>query len=148
MENIITDEEFIKICLESKTMAEACRKLNLPGTTFKRRAISLNVYKPNQGSKGCKKKARSKITIDDLNNDKFSNYQTFKLKQWLLKNNLKENKCEICGISEWNNKPLNCQLHHIDGNKHNNKLENLQILCPNCHSQTETFTAKNYKKYK
>lgn len=86
--------------------------------------------------------------INQLNNGELPNIQTFKLKNWLIKHGIKENKCEICGCSEWNGKPIICQLHHKDGNKHNNALDNLQMLCPNCHSQTETFTAKNYRRYK
>lgn len=50
--------------------------------------------------------------------------------------------CEKCGISEWNGKELVFQIHHIDGNHINHKKENLQLLCPNCHSQTETFSNK------
>lgn len=62
-----------------------------------------------------------------------------KTKEVLLKHNLRENKCEICGITEWNGQPLTLQLHHINGNPKDDRLENLQILCPNCHSQTHTF---------
>lgn len=63
----------------------------------------------------------------------------YKLKLKLIKEGYKENKCEKCGISEWQGEKLNCQLHHIDGNPNNNNLDNLQILCPNCHSQTDNF---------
>lgn len=62
-----------------------------------------------------------------------------KLRIKLLAEGLKENKCEICGITKWLGNPIVCQLHHIDGNNQNNNLENLQILCPNCHSQTENY---------
>lgn len=72
-----------------------------------------------------------------LNNNK--PIQTAKLKNKLLKLKIKENKCECCGITEWNRKPLVMQLHHINGNHLDNKLENLQMLCPNCHSQTENY---------
>ena len=88
------------------------------------------------------------ISLKDLNLDKLPYIQSFKLKKWLIKHHLKENKCECCGISEWNGKPIECALHHKDGNKHNNKLKNLIILCPNCHSQTDNFTAKNRGRYK
>lgn len=55
--------------------------------------------------------------------------------------------CEICGISEWNNKPISLTVHHVDGNHFNNDFSNLMLLCPNCHSQTENFCSKNRKKY-
>ena len=54
--------------------------------------------------------------------------------------------CEECGISNtYNGKPLSLELDHKDGNNKNNKVENLRILCPNCHSQTPTHRAKNIK---
>ena len=54
-------------------------------------------------------------------------------------------KCECCGISEWQGKPITLEMDHIDGNPQHNTRENLRILCPNCHSQTHTFRAKNIK---
>ena len=51
--------------------------------------------------------------------------------------------CEICGNSEWNGKPIPLQIHHKDGDAHNNNPENLLVVCWNCHAQTETFGGKN-----
>lgn len=79
---------------------------------------------------------------------KGSNIKTYKLKLKLLNSGLKENKCEICGCVEWNGKPIICQLHHIDGDETNNELSNLQMLCPNCHSQTENYCGQANKKEK
>lgn len=52
-------------------------------------------------------------------------------------------KCGICGISEWQDEPITLQLDHIDGVHRNNRLSNLRLLCPNCHSQTETYAGRN-----
>ena len=56
---------------------------------------------------------------------------------------LRGRKCECCGIENWLDKPINLEIHHKDGNRLNNNLNNLQLLCPNCHSYTETFRGKN-----
>lgn len=65
------------------------------------------------------------------------------LKNFLINKKIKENKCEICGIIDWLEKPITLQLHHVDGNRKNNHIENLKILCPNCHTQTDNWGYKN-----
>ena len=60
----------------------------------------------------------------------------------LVNEGYKEYRCERCGISNWMNKPLQLQLHHKDGNHDNNALNNLEILCPNCHTQTDNYGGK------
>jgi predicted nucleic acid-binding Zn ribbon protein len=66
----------------------------------------------------------------------------------LIEGGYKEYKCEgeNCGISEWNGKPLRLQVHHINGDHHDNRIENLQLLCPNCHTQTDTYGRNNIAK--
>lgn len=64
----------------------------------------------------------------------------------LISGNYKEYKCENCGISEWNEKPLKLQVHHINGDHYDNRIENLQLLCPNCHTQTDTYARNNIAK--
>jgi hypothetical protein len=65
------------------------------------------------------------------------------LKQRLIAAGLKENCCERCGISEWQGEPLSMQLHHKNGNGLDNRLENLEFLCANCHSLTDTWGGRN-----
>lgn len=65
------------------------------------------------------------------------------LKRRLFLLGIKENRCERCGISEWLGAPLTVALHHINGDRTDNRIENLELLCPNCHSQTDTFSGRN-----
>ena len=141
----IDSNTFIKVCNESESMAQAAIKLGLHFNTFKRHAIQLNCYNTNQSGKGISKPIPPKVNLSEILEGKHPHFQTFKLKNRLLKENIIENKCSICGIENWNDKPLNMELDHIDGNRSNHILENLRMLCPNCHSQTDTYRAKNIK---
>jgi DNA-binding CsgD family transcriptional regulator len=68
------------------------------------------------------------------------------VKQRLLELGLKQNACEVCGATEWRGQPLSLALHHVNGRGQDNRLENLQLLCPNCHSQTENFGGRNRRR--
>lgn len=80
------------------------------------------------------RKRRKYQTEDLLKNN--VNYPSNDLKKRLFKEGYKEQKCEICSNEFWNNSPIPLELHHKDGNHLNNELNNLQILCPNCHALT------------
>jgi DNA-binding CsgD family transcriptional regulator len=68
------------------------------------------------------------------------------LKRRLLAAGLKQERCEGCGISEWLGRPISLELHHVNGDKHDNRIENLQLLCGNCHSQTHTWGGRNRRR--
>ena len=69
------------------------------------------------------------------------------LKKRLVKEGLLEYKCVKCGNKgEWNDKPLTLQLDHINGDNTDHRLKNVRFLCPNCHSQTKTFSGRNVKR--
>lgn len=63
----------------------------------------------------------------------------------LIDGGYKEYRCEKCGISTWQGMPLRLQVHHINGRHIDNTLGNIQLLCPNCHAQTDTYGRKNKK---
>ncbi len=72
-------------------------------------------------------------------------WQSNKIRKRLLKDRKKPHKCEVCSLEIWLDKPIPLELHHIDGDNSNNQLENLQLLCPNCHAQTSNYRGKNKK---
>lgn len=88
------------------------------------------------------------IKIEDIlkKDSSYSNITILKKRLVLL--NLLEYKCIICGnIGEWNERKLVLQLDHINGVHNDHRLENLRFLCPNCHTQTSTFSGRNSKNF-
>jgi len=78
-----------------------------------------------------------------------STYARHNLKRRIIEEKLIEYKCVCCGNNgEYNNKPLVLQLDHINGVNNDHRLDNLRFLCPNCHSQQDTYAAKNIVKQK
>jgi len=142
------DYKFIEMCNNSESMRDASIKMNMSFSTFKRKALKLGCYKTNQfWSRGKTRISDSRI-FSKYNKDEIfienSNVKREQIKNILIKENLMEYTCSDCGNSGiWNNKVINLQLDHINGIRDDNRLSNLRFLCPNCHSQTETFCTKN-----
>ena len=87
--------------------------------------------------------SRPRRTPTSLMLVKDSSYNRYHLKIRLLSEGLKPERCEGCGVTEWGGLPLAFELHHINGDGRDNRIENLQLLCPNCHSQTDTWGGRN-----
>lgn len=148
IKNRISDQDFIEACRNAASMAQAASQLSLHFNSFKKRALELGCYYPNQAGRGIHKNL-PKIPIEEIIfENKHPHYQSFKLKNRLLNEGVKINKCENCKLTKWNGESINMELHHIDGNRHNHHLSNLMMLCPNCHSQTDNFRAKNKRNNK
>ena len=142
-------EENVKDCY---SFAELCRRLGLKpeGSNPKTLRKKMNEFKVDYSHFTGQKWQTNKD--NPIYKEKYlpklcehSSLSSSNTKNLLFKLKFKENKCEICGITEWLEKPIVCELHHINGNSTDNRVENLQILCPNCHSQTENFRNKNQK---
>jgi hypothetical protein len=144
----INKEEFIKVCQESETMAIAARNLNMHFNTFKRYAVKFGCYVTNQAHKGVKTGPRAdRIKTADILAGLYPDYQTYKLKIRLITEGYMKDECCRCG---WHEKAIDaeftpCELHHKDGNNRNHAFENLELICPNCHSLTDTYRSKNKK---
>ena len=72
--------------------------------------------------------------------------QTHKLRLRLIKEGIFNSKCQDCGLTTWKGLAIALELHHINGNRDDNTLSNLQLLCPNCHAQTKNYRGKNKNK--
>jgi len=138
------DEQLIDAIPKCKSFTEVAFYLNKSKSTnslLKKRAIELNLDFNHFKISG-----HNPAPIEELlTNERKISYSSHGLKKRLITEGFKQHKCECCGISEWNGKPAPIELDHINGNHHDNRLENLRILCPNCHAQTDTYRGKNKK---
>lgn len=139
-EVIVSDEQIKNAYENYETLHLAASELGMTTVSLWRRAKKIGLAWKDKNYRSVNPQ---KIPTNEILEGKHPYYQTLKLKKRLIKEGIKENKCDICEITEWNGKPISMQLDHIDGNSHNHKLENLRMTCPNCHSQTETYCGKN-----
>lgn len=151
--NNFTPEELQSVLDNSTGYVNALRNLGIGGNSSKKTLLkliekyNLSVDKLEQNREKAIEKGRKTNSLDLsdilIQNSTYENISRLKIR--LVNEGLKENKCEICGINTWNNKPLVLQLHHINGIHNDHRLENLQLLCPNCHSQTDNYAGANNK---
>jgi Zn finger protein HypA/HybF involved in hydrogenase expression len=86
-----------------------------------------------------------KVSLEDIFNGECYT-SSHRLKNRLIKEGVFERKCYKCQNREWLGQPIAIELEHIDGKHENNSKENLTLLCPNCHAQTESYRGKNKSK--
>lgn len=99
----------------------------------------------SKGKTWSKVKDLSEILVENSTYKSGLCRSTYRLKKQLIKLGLKEEKCEKCANEEWMGCKIPLELHHDNGNKFDNRIENLKILCPNCHALTKNYRGKNIK---
>lgn len=146
------DAQMIEVVAKSFSVAEVLRALGLKvtGANYKtihravqRLALDTSHWTGQGHLKGKSHDWSKSQKLEEILIEKSTYTNTFRLKRRLLKAGLLLNKCYICSINEWLGKKLVLQLDHMNGDHFDNRIENLRLLCPNCHSQTETFAGKN-----
>ncbi len=146
----ISDIDIINACKNNFSRMSALRTLGLNENTnsnnywINRKICDLNIDKSHWTGMGHLKN-KENFWSKKSNEDYFVkgvNKRGNNIKVKLIKEKLLDYKCYRCGINSWNNESLSLHLEHINGDHFDNRLENLTLLCPNCHSQTKTYCRK------
>lgn len=148
-----TEEEFVLAVKESTSYRGVCKKIGISPkggnlNTVKNKIEKLGLDASHFTSKGwskglnaddnplIRKKDISDILIEN------SGWSSHRLKLRLFKEGVKEKVCERCKRTEWEGFEIPLELHHKNGNHYDNRLENLEILCPNCHALTDNYSGR------
>ena len=142
----VSDSEFIKIINESNSFNGILKTFGMSHgrgqqAILKKRCneLNLDVSRFNKNGGGIIKRIDSSNIF--VKNSSYTS--TYHASKRIQKEKLIEYKCAMCeNIGVWNGKKLSLQLDHINGDHSDNRLENLRFLCPNCHTQTETYCSK------
>lgn len=149
-----TDEEFKTIVESCFSIRECLTRLSLSPTggnysTFHRRikrlGLKIDHFKGQAANKG--KKFGPKRPIADYLSNKVL-ISSHNLKKRLLAEGIFKHQCSGCKLTHWQGEKISIELDHINGNPEDNSLENLRLLCPNCHAQTDNYRGKNQKRRK
>lgn len=131
-----SDAEIAEVIAESRSLMEASELLGINRKTAARVSRDTGVTPTNE------RRPNHERVLNKVRPRRTPHIMRY-VKRWKLL----DYKCIDCGnTGSWQGRALVLQLDHIDGNSLNNRLENLRWLCPNCHSQTETFCGRNVKK--
>lgn len=148
-----SEENLKRICSESYSYAQVLQKMGAKGNgsaygTLKLKISEYGIDVSHMTHQGHNKgKTWTVNNLDEILVADSSYTSTHHLKNRLWKTGTLEQKCYECGISEWRGLPAPLQLDHINGVRTDNRIENLRVLCANCHAQTDTWTGKNKAKY-
>ena len=137
-------DEILEWIQQNKSKAFISKQLGCKQETLNSYLKKMNIdYKGNQGGKGQK---GSSNYINAIEYSKKDSAKSYVLKLKLLNEGIREYRCEICGNTEWLGQPIPLELHHKDRNHYNNDLENVAIVCPNCHALQPGNSGANMKR--
>lgn len=152
--SIIEKDALQKIFNESSSYCEILRKLGVSdkcGGTY--RTLQLRIKKDDINLENLNKNRAEtcsiinrakRMSLKDILIENSTYCTTSRIKKMIIEEKLLIDMCCKCGqLPAHNGKPLTLQLDHINGNRYDHRIENLRILCPNCHTQTETYGSKN-----
>lgn len=152
----ISDEELATALAESRSLAEVCRRLDIRGgggqARLVRRIRRLGLDTGHLTGQGWAKAQvnpgkRPRKPLEDILVAGAAIGQTSTLRRRLIEEGVKEARCESCGRDSWLDGPIPLELDHINGDRRDNRLENLRLLCPNCHALTDTYRGRNIGRY-
>ena len=134
--------EILQWIKEQKPKSYMAKQLKCKQETLNNYLAKMNIQYAGQQNKIGQQKGPNtyKPAYEYLGTNK--SIKSSELKYKLIKDGLKEYKCECCGLTSWLNEEIPLELHHKDGNHYNNNLNNLLILCPNCHALAENRQTK------
>lgn len=150
-----TDAQFVDVVAESRSIAAVCRALGYApsGGTHRfvvrhiaRLALNTSHFTGQAWNRGTRRTGQRSIPLSEILVANSTYQATGKLRQRLVREGLLPGRCQHCGLAEWRGEALPLHLDHINGDHADNRLENLRILCPNCHAQTDTWCGRNRRR--
>lgn len=140
-------EEILQWIAEEQPKCYMCQQLKCKQETLNSYLKKMGIEYAGQQAKKGQQKGSNVYRPASYYFDNQHPIHSSRLKEKLFKDGLKEKKCELCGISTWFDIELPLELHHKNNNHLDNNYDNLQILCPNCHSIQEGNSGANIGKY-
>jgi len=147
----LPERDVIEAAKVSRSITQVLERLRIPWTGSRHRAMRLlldrlGVETSHFVGQGWRKGATSPVVPARPLNEvlvKGRRFQSNRLKERLFLEGLKERRCELCEREHWKGDPIPLELDHVNGRRDDNRLENLRIVCPNCHAQTSTYRGRN-----
>ena len=147
-----TDEDFVTVVKESFSVRQVLNKLNLKPTGGNYKQFYSNIKKFNLNikhftgmghlkGKRCPWTPKQKLSDIMIVNSSYTNSNC--LRKRLINEGIFEAKCSCCNLTHWMDQAISLELDHINGINTDHSLENLRLLCPNCHALTSNYRGKN-----